>query len=74
MTITDELRARLFLLCATEPPARAVYDYVAVHGLLTRHLESAVPLPRPPSGPRSPGSRRGSSTTSGQSTTETPRC
>jgi DNA processing protein len=32
MTITDELRARLFLLRATEPPAPAVYDYVAVHG------------------------------------------
>ncbi|MEV6444724.1 DNA-processing protein DprA [Amycolatopsis sp. NPDC051716] len=32
MTITDELRARLFLLRATEPPAPAVYAYVAVHG------------------------------------------
>lgn len=32
MTTTDELRARLFLLRAVEPPAPAVYDYVAVHG------------------------------------------
>jgi DNA processing protein len=32
MTITDELRARLYLLRAAEPPAPVVYDYVAVHG------------------------------------------
>ena len=39
MTITDELRARLFLLRATEPPAPAVYDYVAVD-LSTRRARS----------------------------------
>jgi DNA processing protein len=32
MTITDELRARLFLLRVAEPPAPTVYDYVVVHG------------------------------------------
>jgi DNA processing protein len=32
ITNTDELRARLFLLRVAEPPAPAVYDYVAVHG------------------------------------------
>jgi hypothetical protein len=28
----DELRARLFLLHAAEPPAPAIHHYVAVHG------------------------------------------
>jgi DNA processing protein len=32
MSSVDLLHARLFLLRAAEPPARAVYDYVAVHG------------------------------------------
>lgn len=32
MTITDEVRARLFLLRATEPPARATHAYVIAHG------------------------------------------
>lgn len=32
MTITDDARARLFLLRATEPPAPAVQGYVAAHG------------------------------------------
>lgn len=35
MTITDERRARVFLLRAAEPPAPAVHAFVAAHGPVT---------------------------------------
>ncbi|WP_084467773.1 DNA-processing protein DprA [Actinokineospora inagensis] len=34
MTVLDDLRARLFLLRAAEPPAPALHQYVAVHGVV----------------------------------------
>lgn len=74
MTTTDELRARLFLMRAAEPPAPAVYDYVSVHGPVETadHIRggtapSAVlaEITRP---------EAGSSTTSGRSRTVSPGC